>query len=83
MAEDSELERTGLPFDQAREKGQAARWTGTSTRAALLTGVATLSFMGMSRSLRLVESRRVGLNLDKGLVFIALITLNPICSIST
>jgi flagellar biosynthetic protein FlhB len=73
MAEDSDLEKTEEPsqrrLDQAREKGQVARSHELSTFAILMTGGATLWFMGGSLNGHLVKMLRDGLMISRELAF--------------
>lgn len=72
MAENSDLEKTEQPsqrkLDQAREKGEVARSRELSTFAVLLSGGATLWFMGTSLTEHMVQSLRAGLTLDRELM---------------
>jgi flagellar biosynthetic protein FlhB len=73
MAEDSDLEKTEEPsqrrLDQAREKGQVARSHELSTFAILMTGGATLWFMGGSLNAHMVKMLHDGLTISRELAF--------------
>jgi flagellar biosynthetic protein FlhB len=73
MAEDSDLEKTEEPsqrrLDQAREKGQVARSHELSTFAILMTGGATLWFMGGSLNGHMVKMLHDGLTISRELAF--------------
>jgi len=73
MAEDSDLEKTEQPsqrrLDQAKEKGQVARSHELSTFSILLTGGATLWFMGGSLNADMVKMLHDGLTISRDLAF--------------